>query len=442
MKKLYTNIILAVMTALYAGIGTGCETDGKRQEFIYPEPKIEYINPERGYTGSLLAILGSDFGDRAEPVTVWISEVEAPVISCKDNMIIVRVPNDASTGMLSLKIWNNIKTDFAHYTVVDKPKIYQVVSDNSISQSFAVAGDKITISGSSFGDDPSACSVSVGAADAPVISVKDDEIVCEAPAEYGYGEVTVTINGFSTVGGRLLDPSYKGDITAYALANATQPFNATEDAQVGGYCIPTDWQFSENMYYLDGDSYSLKRMLYFDGEYDGGAIAFLCNAWVHHTGHDYGYNNCKMYQTTYLPAGTYQFTTYMAECISIGAVIESWFVAAKGDVSGSCTIPDMEGANGVAGWKLADESALFDSDEGGKSAVYTTVHNGNYDGANGNTDPSGTGRFKDVANPIPYSFTAKLTEAAYVNVGYVVSVYRAGNGGDVFFTGMKVERIK
>ena len=63
-------------------------------------------------------------------------------------------------------------------TLLEKPTVTAVKSDNVLSESFAFAGDKVTIQGTGFGTDANAVAVKFGNLDAASIeSCKNSEIV-------------------------------------------------------------------------------------------------------------------------------------------------------------------------------------------------------------------------------------------------------------------------
>ena len=54
-----------------------CEKDANFKEYAYPVPEITGIYPASGYVGSMVAILGKDFGDLIEAVKVSFGGMEA-----------------------------------------------------------------------------------------------------------------------------------------------------------------------------------------------------------------------------------------------------------------------------------------------------------------------------------------------------------------------------
>ena len=47
---------------------------------------------------------GSGFGDNPQKVTAWIGEKKASVVGCVPDMIMIEIPDGASSGKIKIKI--------------------------------------------------------------------------------------------------------------------------------------------------------------------------------------------------------------------------------------------------------------------------------------------------------------------------------------------------
>ena len=113
--------ILACVSALFSG----CEQDPKYRVYDYPVPVVESIYPTDGYVTTQVVITGTNFGDRAEAVKVFFGEAQSnKVLDCKNNRLVVEVPETAVTGNLSLQIYNKKVENIGHYTVLPTPRHY------------------------------------------------------------------------------------------------------------------------------------------------------------------------------------------------------------------------------------------------------------------------------------------------------------------------------
>jgi N-acetylneuraminic acid mutarotase len=54
--------------------------------------EIYNINPLKGYVGTKVVITGINFGNRKDKIIIYFGDIAAPVDSCSDNRIVVRVP--------------------------------------------------------------------------------------------------------------------------------------------------------------------------------------------------------------------------------------------------------------------------------------------------------------------------------------------------------------
>lgn len=109
---------------------------------------VSGISPKRGYQGTVVTLIGSNFGVSKEFVKVFFgnSEQMAEVISCVDGQIVVKVPEGAISGAITLEILNQkLTTSDVVFSVVPDPEITELSSGSVYS------GDEITISGKNFG---------------------------------------------------------------------------------------------------------------------------------------------------------------------------------------------------------------------------------------------------------------------------------------------------
>lgn len=415
MKSLIKNIVMigGLATLLFS-----CEKDGKKQEFYYPEPTVSGIYPTSGYTLSQVVISGEDFGDRLEPISVHFGDKAAEIVSCKNNRIIVVVPEGAVTGDIVLKVWQYEFDNIGKFTVMSKPTITSITSSNADSQLFAAENDIVTIHGVAFGESTDNLSVKIGDKIAEIISVQDEEIQVKTPGGYGIGAVSLNLKGYETKYGSLLEPTYTGDLTTYALKNCNRPFSKTDDAlENNAWAIPTGWLFNDKFYYEENGSRMLIRPLIFDGNNPEGCISFLCNIWdASHKNHPL--DNAKMYQVTVLPAGKYTITWSVSECNTLGGN----FGTIIGVTKGEGTLPDLALANNV--WLPVDEAAFVESDLGTKAYFRITDEIVLYDKERG---------------PVDYSMNMVLTETTQVTIGFVTNI-GLSRGGNVNIAGMTVER--
>lgn len=413
MRSLIKNILLVggLSVLLF-----GCEKDGKKQEFYYSEPTVYGIYPTSGYTLSQVVINGENFGDRMEPISVFFGDKEAEIVSCKNNRIVTVVPEDASSGDVVLKVWTYEFESVGKFTVMPKPAITSVSSNNTLNNRFADEGNEITIVGTHFGNNANDVVAKVGDKEAEILTVADEEVKIKAPAGYGLGSVSLEIKGYEITGDYLMESSYTGDVTSFVLKNCSRPFATTDDPKDDVWLIPTDWLFNDNFYYEENGKRVLIRPLLFDGDNPDGCISFLCNNWSNSNHKDHPLSNAKMYQTPSLPAGKYTITFTVLECNTLGGN----FGTIIGVTEGEGTLPDLQQVDGV--WKPVDESAFVEDALGNKTYFRITDH---------------ITLAKD--GPVDYSIEMQLDEPMQVTIGFVANISRA-NGGNINISKMMVNK--
>lgn len=241
MKLIFKHTLHLAVIACISAIFTGCEQDPKYKVYDYPMPVVESIYPTDGYVTTQVVITGTNFGDRTEAVKVFFGEVQSNnVLDCKNNRLVVEVPETAVTGNLSLQIYNKKVEDIGHYTVLPTPRVITVTSESEDGENVADAGDKVTITGENFGTDPSDISVSFNGTPAEFELVDESTIIATTPSDYNTGNVMVTIHGYTMTGSAMFNPNSKGDVTVLYLENYKQPF-ASEEANPGDWSKPVGW---------------------------------------------------------------------------------------------------------------------------------------------------------------------------------------------------------
>ena len=204
---------------------TSCNEEGPQfREFTYPEPVVTGISPVKGYAAIYDTIKGSNFGVLPKAVKIYYGGVKADsIISCVDNMIVVKVPNKAVSGKVSMQIWTHILDSIGFYDIVPSPEIYSVVSSNAGFPNVAFPGvDIVTIKGINFGTDVSKVKVKFSSTPASIISLTDNTITVATPDGYlsGYISITMTQGKLKLISPTvMINPNAAGDITPYFLKN-------------------------------------------------------------------------------------------------------------------------------------------------------------------------------------------------------------------------------
>lgn len=289
-----------VLVAMLAFVLSACEGDPKINTYEYPEPTVTRVTPTTGYAYSQVAIEGSNFGNRKEPITISFGGIVADsILSVQNDRIIVVVPDKAASGKVSLKVWTHTIDSIADYTVIPTPELYNVESSNTGGNLFAEAGDELTITGKSFGDVASDVKVTIGGLEAKVTTVSDGIIKVIVPNGFTRGgNVIVTIRDYTITGASLINPSAKGDLTDLFLQNYQTPFEPT---------VISDSEWATAKYWTFNNLAYAGHSLQFNDTYPNGVLVFDGNgSWS-------GFNGGSTSQITTLPAGEYEFQIQVVE---------------------------------------------------------------------------------------------------------------------------------
>lgn len=159
-----------------AVIYSGCDKDPEIKMYTYPAPVPTGFSPISGYSGTLITIEGSDFGDYKNAVSVFFNGIESDlIVSCKDDEIVAQVPSDAISGKVSLKVWTETIDSIGSYIVLPPSKVSYISTEKGKS------GDEVIITGEKFGTNVADVQIFIGDAEAVVTSVSDNEIKFTIP---------------------------------------------------------------------------------------------------------------------------------------------------------------------------------------------------------------------------------------------------------------------
>lgn len=371
MKHSFGYIISLPLFVMAIMLFYGCEKDANFKTYEYKMPQVEGISPSFGYVKSQLLITGTDFGNESEPVRVYFGGVVADtVLMCKNNRIVVEVPEDAVSGEVDLKIWNNEVKNIGTFTVLPTPQVLSITSSNTIATNVAAAGDEVKITGSGFGTDASVIGISFNGTPAEFTLVDEENITVKTPEGYVSGNVVITINGLEIIAGAMMNPASKGDVSIFYLKNYKRPFIQEDyvDGQRGdgNMAVPSLWIVND----------AAKCYVNKNAEQSAGKVGGMF-AKANALGMQVGWGgagsatsitNGKMYQSFTLPAGAYRLEVSYIECNT--TVDETRIVL----VEGFQEIPDLENVsddNTIIYGKFTKNEGLSESAPGVETLRFT-----------------------------------------------------------------------
>ena len=159
---------------------------------IMVDATLDAVNPTEGGTngGTKITITGNGF--KVDDTSVQVGSSDCPVDSVITNQIVCTTPSNAETSEKVTVTSNSVtypQLDFT-YTSVQTPTV------SGISPSNGNPGDGVTISGTTFGANPSDVRVLLGSTECTVVSTTDTSIACTVGAHAG-GTFPVTVDVFS-----------------------------------------------------------------------------------------------------------------------------------------------------------------------------------------------------------------------------------------------------
>ena len=344
MKHLLRNMIGIFAVTLFVLLFYACEQDPQIKKYEYPMPEVSGMSPNIGYVSSQVVITGTNFGDRTEPVKVFFGSVLATkVLMCKNNRIVVEVPDGAASGDVTMQIWTNDVGVIGQYKVLPTPYVHSVVSDNPLGTGVAEEDDVVTITGENFGTDVNDIEVSFNGTSAKEIRLVDESTIeAVTPRNWVSGNVVITIRGYAMTGNALFNPNAKGDVTSVYLKNYKQPFaKASEESWKNGeWWTPAVWNQNAASFNAKGNT-TVSGMQYKSEE--GLTLAFQ-NGWDKEA-----YTNGKMWQVATLRPGKYRLeVTYAYTLVVTDAGNFISVLIAKGDSESDIpNVADLEQLNGV-----------------------------------------------------------------------------------------------
>lgn len=219
MKKIYNLLCLGALFLL-ASCGEN-ETDVFELGTQDPVVAINGISPEYGYVNDEFDVIGENLAGAVDFVNVYIGENVGKVLSCTDERITVQIPEDATTGKVTVKFFDEVlKTDLI-LRILGQPSV------ETISKEWGFVGDLITFTGTELGTKAEDIKVKFGDAkvNAPVTEWSETSFTVQVPVGATSGKISLMVytkkvntpvNGFTirqhaTLAGLTPAIAYKGE---------------------------------------------------------------------------------------------------------------------------------------------------------------------------------------------------------------------------------------
>ncbi len=196
MNQIIKNKIKALTVLFSIVLMASCsdqEKDFTGESLVtYPAVTVSSVSPSEGTSGNIVTLTGTNFGQYVKAAKIYFNGILADeILSYTDTSVTVRVPQDAGTGPITVKVWTNkvITEDFTYMTGA---------TISNLSPNSANVGDLVTINGQGFGTDLSKVQVTFtdgitkyDAKFGKVISVSNTQIGVLVPKGAVTGKVRV-----------------------------------------------------------------------------------------------------------------------------------------------------------------------------------------------------------------------------------------------------------
>jgi hypothetical protein len=159
-----------------------------------PVPTIQLISPSKGYAGDTIVISGTNYSTTIADNLVKLNGVDATVISATATSLSVKVPQNGSTGTISLKVKNSETIVGPTFTCLPP------ITITGISPTSDMVGATVTITGTNFSAVRTENIVSFNGTICTVSAATTTTLTVTVPQKATSGIVKVIVNNHTVTG--------------------------------------------------------------------------------------------------------------------------------------------------------------------------------------------------------------------------------------------------
>ncbi|MGB9428679.1 MAG: IPT/TIG domain-containing protein, partial [Gammaproteobacteria bacterium] len=156
------------------------------QPIVVGQLALFAFSPGQGTVNTTVTIQGNGFSTTAASNTVKFNGTATSVTSATATQLVVKVPNGASTGPISVTVGGSTVTSATDFTVVQAPSI------TSFTPTLAALGTAVTVSGSALDPVPDGTNLTLGGLAVPINSASNSQLAFSVPPSVGSGPIGVT----------------------------------------------------------------------------------------------------------------------------------------------------------------------------------------------------------------------------------------------------------
>lgn len=212
MKTNKRLISLHQFFVILAFLGVSCNKDEP-----IPKASISEFSPTSGVAGTTVVITGKNFSSDPAKNTVHFNGTKAEVSQASFTSLIVTVPDNATTGKISVMVHGKTATSAADFVVL-KPSI------TGFTPTEGPTGTTVFIAGTDFSPEPAKNAVTFNGIAAEVIQATATSLTVTVPEGATTGKISITAHG-KTVSSEadfiVLEPSITGFSPARGIVGTT-----------------------------------------------------------------------------------------------------------------------------------------------------------------------------------------------------------------------------
>lgn len=152
-----------------------------------PVPTITNYDPNQGFVGDVVAIVGTNFSNVVTGNIVKFNGVSAVVSQASATLLKVTVPLGATTGPITVTVGTKTATG-PTFTILDNSPTITGFTPGS-----GPVGTPVTITGTNFGTDPAAALIMFNGVLAPTQQITPTSLITVVPVGATTGKITVTV---------------------------------------------------------------------------------------------------------------------------------------------------------------------------------------------------------------------------------------------------------
>ncbi len=145
-------------------------------------PIITNCKIKKGEPRQVLKIKGVNLNDK--PVKVFIKDKEAEITAVTDEFIVIKIPDKATDGKITVKTANGTATSDFEIEIIKTPHITKIDDKGSVGQTISITGTNLEY----------VDKIEIGNTEAPIITKTYDKIVFRVPEGAVKGKIILSVD--------------------------------------------------------------------------------------------------------------------------------------------------------------------------------------------------------------------------------------------------------